>query len=229
MARILVVDDEPEIGEILEMLLTHVGHEVRVATNGDSALQLARAAPVDLIITDIFMPGKEGIETIMEIRRDLPSVKIIALSGGGHTGELNYLRDAVQLGAVRTLLKPFGNAEILEAVRAALGASSPHPGEEVQAPSVSGAGTLVRAPPSQAHRTGAGSSRTRPTAPPPRARVAPCSSAGARAPSRSSARPRRGRPRRGAGGSGGGGGRRRLRLRAPSWHASPPRGRGRCR
>jgi CheY-like chemotaxis protein len=122
MARILVVDDEPEIGEILEMLLTHVGHEVRVATNGDSALRLARAAPVDLIITDIFMPGKEGIETIMEIRRDLPSVKIIAMSGGGHTGELNYLRDAVQLGAVRTLLKPFGNAEILEAVRAALAA-----------------------------------------------------------------------------------------------------------
>jgi len=60
MARILVVDDEPEIGEILEMLLTHVGHEVRVATNGDSALQLARAAPVDLIITDIFMPVRKG-------------------------------------------------------------------------------------------------------------------------------------------------------------------------
>jgi YesN/AraC family two-component response regulator len=95
---------------------------VRVARNGDSALRLARAAPVDLIITDIFMPGKEGIETIMEIRRDLPAVKIIAMSGGGHTGELNYLRDAVQLGAVRTLLKPFGNAEILEAVRAALAA-----------------------------------------------------------------------------------------------------------
>src|SRR2546428_14090689 len=101
MARILVVEDEPEIGEILEMLLTHVGHEVRVATNGDSALRLARAAPVDLLITDIFMPGKEGIETIMERRRDLPSGKIIVMSGGGHTAELNYLPDAVQLGAGR--------------------------------------------------------------------------------------------------------------------------------
>src|SRR3989442_15115046 len=106
MARILVVDDEPEIGEILEMLLTHVGHEVRVARNGDSALRLPRAGPVDLIITDIFMPGKEGIETIMEIRRDLPSVKIIAMSGGGHTGEPNYLPDAVPPRPLRTPLKP---------------------------------------------------------------------------------------------------------------------------
>ncbi len=121
MARILVVDDDHDICEVLEMGLTHAGHEVRIAADGASALRLARAEPFDLIITDIFMPGKEGIETIMEIRRDFPAVKVVAMSGGGRTGDLHYLRDAVALGAVRTLRKPFGRAELLDAVRAALG------------------------------------------------------------------------------------------------------------
>jgi CheY-like chemotaxis protein len=116
MARILVVDDDHDICEVLAMGLKHAGHEVRVAADGASALR-----PFDLIITDIFMPGKEGIETIMEIRRDFPAVKVVAMSGGGRTGDLHYLRDAVALGAVRTLRKPFGRAELLDAVRAALG------------------------------------------------------------------------------------------------------------
>jgi len=121
MARILVVDDDHDICEVLAMGLTHAGHEVRVAADGASALRHVRAEPFDLIITDIFMPGKEGIETIMEIRRDFPAVKVVAMSGGGRTGDLHYLRDAVALGAVRTLRKPFGRAELLDAVRAALG------------------------------------------------------------------------------------------------------------
>lgn len=122
MARILVVDDEPDICEILLEILRQAGHQVRVASDGDSALAVLRGEPFDLILTDIFMPGKEGIETIMEIHRDFPGVKIIAMSGGGHSGELHYLKDAIELGAVRTLFKPFREGEVLKVVGAALGA-----------------------------------------------------------------------------------------------------------
>jgi CheY-like chemotaxis protein len=120
MARILVADDGEDIREILRMMLSAAGYEVLVAPDGDSALTLMRAEPIDLIITDIFMPGKEGIETIIELRRDFPSVKIIAMSGGGQMGELHYLEDAVKLGAVRSILKPFRADEILAVVREAL-------------------------------------------------------------------------------------------------------------
>jgi CheY-like chemotaxis protein len=122
MARILVVDDEPDICEILQEILHQAGHQVRVAPDGDSALAVLRGEPFDLILTDIFMPGKEGIETIMEIRRDFPGIKIIAMSGGGRSGELHYLEDAIELGAVRTLFKPFHEGEVLKVVGAALGA-----------------------------------------------------------------------------------------------------------
>lgn len=120
MARILVVDDEPDICDLLREILSLAGYDVLVAFDGDSAMTLLRKQPVDLILTDIFMPGKEGIETIMELRRDFPTVKIVAMSGGGKTGELHYLRDAVQLGAVRTIFKPFGEEDVLRVVREAL-------------------------------------------------------------------------------------------------------------
>lgn len=120
MARILVADDGEDIREILRMMLSAAGYEVLVAPDGESALALMRAEPIDLIITDIFMPGKEGIETIIELRRDFPSVKIVAMSGGGRMGELHYLEDAVKLGAVRSILKPFRADEILAVVREAL-------------------------------------------------------------------------------------------------------------
>ena len=117
MARILVVDDEPDICEVLREMLEGAGYEVDVAREGAGALRALRAHPVDLLITDIFMPGKEGLETIMEIRRDFPAVKVVAMSGGGRTGALNYLRDAIQLGAVRSLTKPFQESQVLGIVR----------------------------------------------------------------------------------------------------------------
>ncbi|OGL00994.1 MAG: hypothetical protein A3E31_05455 [Candidatus Rokubacteria bacterium RIFCSPHIGHO2_12_FULL_73_22] len=117
MARILVVDDEPDICEVLREMLEGAGYEVDVAREGAGALRALRAHPVDLLITDIFMPGKEGLETIMEIRRDFPAVKVVAMSGGGRTGALNYLRDALQLGAVRSLTKPFQESQVLGIVR----------------------------------------------------------------------------------------------------------------
>ncbi len=120
MARILVVDDEPDICDLLREILSLAGYDVLVAPDGDSAMTLLRKQPVELILTDIFMPGKEGIETIMELRRDFPRVKIVAMSGGGRTGQLHYLRDAVQLGAVRTIFKPFGEEDVLRVVQEAL-------------------------------------------------------------------------------------------------------------
>ncbi|MGH7275820.1 MAG: response regulator [Candidatus Rokuibacteriota bacterium] len=120
MARILVADDREDIREMLRAMLSMAGYDVLVAPDGESALTLMRARPVDLIITDIFMPGKEGIETIIELRRDFPSVKIVAMSGGGQLGGLHYLDDAVKLGAVRSILKPFRVEEILAVVREAL-------------------------------------------------------------------------------------------------------------
>ena len=120
MAKILVVDDEPDLREILKVMLEGAGHEVTVAGDGHAATRLLGTERVDLILTDIFMPGKDGLETIMEIRRDHPAVKIIAMSGGGRTGALGYLDDAVRLGAVGSILKPFEEARVLRTVRDAL-------------------------------------------------------------------------------------------------------------
>ncbi|MBI1963385.1 MAG: response regulator [Candidatus Rokubacteria bacterium] len=120
MAKILVVDDEPDICEILKEMLEGDGHAVTVAGDGHAATRLLDTERVDLILTDIFMPGKDGLETIMEIRRDHPAVKIIAMSGGGRTGELGYLADAVRLGAFGSISKPFEEARVLRTVRDAL-------------------------------------------------------------------------------------------------------------
>ena len=120
MAKILVVDDEPDIREILKVMLEGDGHAVTVAGDGHAATRLLDTERVDLILTDIFMPGKDGLETIMEIRRDHPAVKIIAMSGGGRTGELGYLADAVRLGAFGSIFKPFEEARVLRTVRDAL-------------------------------------------------------------------------------------------------------------
>ena len=120
MARILVIDDDLQIREMLMQFFERDGYEVSVAPNGQAALELHRRIPADLIITDIFMPEKEGLETIMEFRRDFPAVKIIGISGGGRTermGAEEYLKIATVLGAHKTFSKPFELAKLLEAVR----------------------------------------------------------------------------------------------------------------
>ncbi len=121
MARILVIDDEASIRTMLQQILERSGHEVAVAIQGEEGLTLCREHPVDLVITDIFMPEKEGIETILELRQQSPQTKIIAISGGGRAGKLDFLETAKNLGAHQTLAKPFERQEILDAVNAALG------------------------------------------------------------------------------------------------------------
>ena len=120
MARVLVVDDEEPIRVLLAQVLRRAGYAVTCAVNGDDALRCLHAEPADLVVTDLIMPGKEGIETITDIRREYPGVGIIAMSGGGRAGPGNYLALAERLGADRSLAKPFDRNVLLEAIREVL-------------------------------------------------------------------------------------------------------------
>lgn len=121
MPRILVIEDDDEVRDLLESLLTREGHVVATAANGKQGVAAFLAAPFDLVITDIIMPEKDGIEAIMDLRRGRPDLKLIAISGGGRAEPENYLHSAQLLGANRTLRKPFTNEAIVAAVKELLG------------------------------------------------------------------------------------------------------------
>ena len=120
MARILVIDDDEQVLDMLYESLTREGYDVLRASNGEQGLRLYRQKPVDLIITDIIMPEKEGIETIIELRRDFPDVKIIDMSGGGRIGTKDYLHLAKIFGVQRTFTKPVAREQLLDAIKALL-------------------------------------------------------------------------------------------------------------
>lgn len=120
MAKILVIDDEDQIRRYLRRILERAGYEVLEAADGLSGLKTFDNEPADLIITDLIMPEKEGMELIMKIRTDAPEVKIIAISGGGEVLAEDYLTLARGLGAISTLPKPFSRQEMLDAVADAL-------------------------------------------------------------------------------------------------------------
>lgn len=115
--KVLVIDDDAKITRVLDLKLRKAGYQVIVAANGEAGLHLFKAQQPDMVITDILMPGKEGLETIMELRRDFPEVKIIAMSGGGHVGAEEYLDLAKKFGAQYAFTKPFTGKEMLQAVR----------------------------------------------------------------------------------------------------------------
>jgi CheY-like chemotaxis protein len=119
---VLVVDDEMEPRATLSRLLQRAGYEVVTAANGVEALSMARFVATDLVITDILMPEKEGLETIVELRRLYPRLPLIAVSGGGVVSPKSYLTLAKRLGADRTLAKPFNFEQLLTAVRELLDA-----------------------------------------------------------------------------------------------------------
>ncbi len=120
MASILIVDDEPQVLEILTRILERHGHTTLKARDGKTALRMFAGNPTDVVITDIFMPEMDGFEFLIRVREAFPEARIIALSGGGYIGKEEVLRDAVRLGAVGVLEKPFSPEECLEAVRRAL-------------------------------------------------------------------------------------------------------------
>ncbi len=121
MKRILIIDDEPHILLMVKKMLERAGFEVELAANGAEGLDLFKKVQSDLVITDIIMPEKEGLETIREMKRIQPSLKIIAMSGGGKISADNYLDTAKIFGASRLLEKPFSQKDMLSAVSELLG------------------------------------------------------------------------------------------------------------
>jgi DNA-binding response OmpR family regulator len=116
MAKILVFDDEPSILLMIKKMLEKAGHEVDIALNGKDGMELFEKNKPDLVITDIIMPIKEGLETIMELRKKHPGLKIIAISGGGRISPDGYLPGAKLLGADMVFQKPLVQKEFMEAV-----------------------------------------------------------------------------------------------------------------
>src|SRR6266536_6125208 len=120
MARIIVIDDQEPIRRIVRRALENDGHEVFEASDGEVGMALLDREPADVVITDIFMPGMDGIQTLREIRKRFPAVKVIVMSGGDSSGMLDLRRDAELLGAVKSLQKPFNTREIVDLVREVL-------------------------------------------------------------------------------------------------------------
>ena len=119
--QILVIDDEEGVRDMLRDMLEDAGYKVITAGEGSTGLTMMENHGADLVITDILMPDKEGIATIVELRRRDPQVKIIAMSGGGRTGNLDFLKTAEKTGAAATLAKPFTMQRLLKTVHEVLG------------------------------------------------------------------------------------------------------------
>lgn len=118
--RILIVEDDANTRRSLEILLTKAGYEAVPAANGAEAVRIWRDFGGDLVILDLFMPEKDGIETIVELRALSPGVRVIAMSGGGEKKRLDVLGHTKLLGAVLTIEKPFAPAEMMQMVERAL-------------------------------------------------------------------------------------------------------------
>jgi CheY-like chemotaxis protein len=113
--RILVVEDDPRVRDVLHEALAMAGYDVVATADGEEALRAYAAAPTDLIITDLMMPRKDGVETIRGLRRQHPAAKVIAVTAA--RGRFNRLTAARHVGAYHTLLKPFGMSDLLTMVR----------------------------------------------------------------------------------------------------------------
>lgn len=126
MKKVIIIDDDKQVRELFEQVLVVKGrYKVVLAHNGETGLKLFHESPADLLITDIFMPKKNGFEVINELKHDFPETKIIAISGGDLIGPEDYTHTARQLGADCTLKKPFKMKEILNSVRDLIGDSEP--------------------------------------------------------------------------------------------------------
>ncbi len=121
MARILIIEDDTQTRVMLRQMLTREGYEVVDAPDGKMGTRLYREEPTDLVITDLIMPEKEGIETIRELKQGYPDIKIIAISGGGRIEPEEYLCLAKKLGAERTFAKPIRREDLLGAIRELVG------------------------------------------------------------------------------------------------------------
>ena len=118
MARILIIDDDDEYRAMVRKMLEKAGYnDIEEADKGSVGMKLFKQCPFDLVITDIIMPDKDGIEIIIELTRDYPGIKIIAMSGGGYIGPESYLEMAKYLGVCRALTKPFNHSDLIDIVQ----------------------------------------------------------------------------------------------------------------
>lgn len=116
MARILVIDDDDAVRMTIVRTLKRAEHDILEASDGVQGMTLFRSHKPDLVVTDIFMPTRDGIETIQQIRAEAPNVPVLAISGGVAGAGNNFLRMSGQLGADATLAKPFRAAKLLTTV-----------------------------------------------------------------------------------------------------------------
>ena len=119
--RILVADDDPSICRTLQIGLGKAGYEVIEARDGEKAARLWRETGVDLIIADIYMPNKSGLQLIMELRAHNSTIPVIAMSDGGQSKNFNPLSYSEVLGSVRTIAKPFSLEDMVAMVKEELG------------------------------------------------------------------------------------------------------------
>ena len=120
MARILIIDDNDDLRTVICGVLESAGHEVVQAADGVQGIEMQRRSPVDLAITDILMPEKEGVETIRDLAGEFPALRISAMSGCGNHKHIDLDFIAKACGAHSFLSKPFGPDDLLSSVRAAL-------------------------------------------------------------------------------------------------------------
>jgi DNA-binding response OmpR family regulator len=121
MAKILVIEDDVLVRNMIDKVLRHGGFDVVTAEDGVRGMTSFRSERPDLVLTDIIMPEREGIATIVEMRRECPDAKIIAMSGGGRIGSADFLGMAKKLGANDIIPKPFLPQELLRRIKACLG------------------------------------------------------------------------------------------------------------
>lgn len=127
MTRVIIIDDEADIRTALKEVLVRAGFEVEAVSNGSDGLDLLREHGADLVVADIIMPGKNGVETVYDIRMEFPKTKIVVISGGGNVAPMDYqpsaikteayLASASEAGADVTLTKPFDSEEIVKVIR----------------------------------------------------------------------------------------------------------------
>ena len=114
---VLLIEDDDFVKNMLKQTFEREGYDVATASNGRIGLRLYQSNPFDVVITDLIMPDMEGIETITHLRKINPSVKVIAISGGGRNRPDDYLQLAAKLGAIKTFVKPVDRNALLDAVR----------------------------------------------------------------------------------------------------------------
>ena len=122
MATILVIDDDDDVRFVISETLKMVGHQVLNASEGGHGIEMFFHEHPDLVITDLMMPGKDGVETIIDIHRAQPHAKIIAVSGGGGSST-DLIEMALRLGARSVLRKPFRANDLIEQVQHCLSAA----------------------------------------------------------------------------------------------------------